>query len=135
MKSEDFDNVVNECTEIIKKSLKSKAKEYAMENDDRFINFKRGAEVKGTTPEDVLFGYWLKHLVSIFDIIDKITAENKKTGLIFTVNPEGIGIPEEMVDEKIKDAINYLILLKGLLKERYHYGKIRKRGNSGDSSV
>jgi len=123
MKNKEFDKIINEVIETIKKTLKSKGKEYVMENDDRFINFKRGAKVKGTTPEDVLLGYWLKHLISIFDIIDKITIENKKSGLMFIINPKNINIPEEIVNEKIGDAINYLILLKGLLKERYYYGK------------
>jgi len=116
MQNSEFDRIVDKCIKIIKESLKSKGDEYAMDNADRLINFKRGAEIKGTTPEDALFGYWLKHLTSIFDIIDEITKENKKIGLIFVAKPD---INMNLIEEKIKDNINYLILLKALLIERY----------------
>ena len=116
MNTEDFDTVVDECINIIKKSLKSKGKEYAGNSDNRLVNFERGGEMDRTTPEAALKGYWLKHIVSIFEIIDYITKENKKVGLILVAKPE---IDWEMVEEKIKDLINYPILLKALLKERY----------------
>lgn len=124
MNDENFDKVVEKCIDIIRKSLKSKGKEYAMGGKDRLINFKRGGEMKKTTPEDALYGYWLKHLVSITDIIDKITKENKKIGLNFVYDPH-LDIDWKVIEEKIKDNINYLIILKAILKERYNYGKIR----------
>lgn len=119
MRSEDFDKLVEECIEIIRKSLSTKGVEYAGGNEDRLVNFKRGGEMKMTTPEDALIGYYLKHLVSIFEIIDQITEENKKIGLIYAVNPEHLNIFWKTIEEKIKDLINYPILLKALLKERY----------------
>jgi len=125
MDNENFEKIVDEAIEIIKKSLKSKGKEYAGSNEDRLVNFKRGGEMDRCTPEAALKGYYLKHIVSIFEIINQIDEENKKIGLQFVVNPEHLGILWATVEEKIKDLINYPILLKAILKERYEHGKIR----------
>ena len=55
------------------------------------------------SPETALIGMWTKHVVSIMDICDNI--ENKVP-------------PVEIIEEKIGDAINYLILLEAMLKDR-----------------
>ena len=58
------------------------------------------AEIMRTTPQKALAGMFMKHLVSVLDLI------------------EGSLSPSEyMVNEKIGDAINYLILLEAVLKE------------------
>ena len=59
-----------------------------------------------------------------------LVEKNKKIGLMFVVNPLRLNITETIIEEKIGDAINYLILLEALLKERIHYGEIRKSDNS-----
>jgi len=82
--------------------LHSKSVEYST-NTDKLHNFKRAGEKRHTTPEDALMGMKLKHDVSIDDIVDNITKE----------------LPSmKMLEEKITDSINYLILLEALIKER-----------------
>ena len=102
MNHEEFNFILQRRLSLIGGVLASKAEEYA--TTDRFHNFKRSANMDNETPERALKGMWKKHLVSVFDIIDKLD--------------EGITPTEKMIDEKIGDSINYLILLEGLLKER-----------------
>lgn len=118
MKSEDFDKIVEQCTKIIIDSLKSKGEEYAQDNEDRLANFKRAADIEQTIPEKALIDYWVKHVVSILDIVDRLERENKKTNeRPFSLTPEFI--TKELIDEKIKDLVNYPIILKTILYERY----------------
>lgn len=98
MTAEQFDAIVESRLAFIKTILGKKAKEYAI--GDRLYNFKRAAEILRTTPQRALAGMLAKHLVSVLDLI------------------EGSLTPSEyMVNEKIGDAINYLILLEAVLKE------------------
>lgn len=99
MNAEQFDKILNDRLDSIKAVLGSKAKEYAI--GDRLYNFKRAAEITRTTPRKALAGMFMKHLVSVLDLV------------------EGSLEPTDyMVNEKIGDAINYLILLEALLKEK-----------------
>lgn len=95
---ERFDAIVEKRIEVIRKSLISKGKEYANKaiTKDRMYNFKRGAEIAGTTPTRVLLGYWLKHITSTIDLFDQIDA--------------GVIPSKELVEEKLMDMINYAIL-------------------------
>lgn len=95
-----FDNLVKRRIDKIQTILCSKAKEYATDRD-RFHNFKMAARMNGTTPEEALKGMMLKHEVAVLDMIKDTDKATK-----------------EMIDEKLGDNINYLILLEGLLKER-----------------
>ena len=54
-------------------------------------------------PEHVAWSYAAKHLESIMSILEKLPEEEPS---------------EELINEKIGDAINYLIIIEGLLKER-----------------
>jgi hypothetical protein len=99
MNSHDFDIILSERIIAIKKTLGSKAKEYAI--GDRLYNFKRAAEILRTTPQKALVGMFVKHLVSVMDLIEG------------SIEPT-----EYMVNEKIGDAINYLILLEAIFKEQ-----------------
>lgn len=95
-----FDNLIERRLEKIRFTLTKKAQEYATSND-RFHNFKVAAQIENTTPEKALKGMMVKHEVSVKDLI------------------EGRGdITAALIDEKIGDNINYLILLEGLLKEK-----------------
>ena len=106
MKHEDFDKMLMEQLDTIKRVLSSKAKEYA--TDDRLHNFKRAARVSEETAAKALKGMVLKHLVSVFDLIDAYDPESKK--------PQ---FSKELIDEKITDILNYFILLKGLFMEQH----------------
>lgn len=98
----NFDQVVEETVELIRKVLQNKGKEYAQDSD-RFSNFRRAARIVGGSAEDALLGMKVKHDVSVLDIVNNLDKE----------------LPtKELLDEKIGDSINYLILLKGLIYER-----------------
>lgn len=99
MKTEDFEVLLQSRVEQIQSVLGNKAKEYA-QDDDRLYNFKIAARTKGETPEKALWGMAVKHLVSVMDLVD---------GKLESTPP--------MVDEKVGDMINYLILLEAILKE------------------
>jgi hypothetical protein len=101
MTNEEFQTILADRISKIESILASKAKEYARE--DRLHNFKRAAVMLRCTPERALLGMMAKHLISILDIVDSID--------------EGEMQVKSMVDEKIGDAINYLILLEALIKE------------------
>ncbi len=102
MKSKQFDKVVKRRCKLIKAILSNKEKEYAQDND-RFHNFKVAAAIDGEEPEQALWGMFKKHLVSIRDI------KNDPDNPLYT---------KAFVDEKVGDAIDYLVLFEGLLKER-----------------
>jgi hypothetical protein len=99
MNTTDFNTLVDARIEKIRATLKKKAGEYA-QNDDRLYNFRKAAAVDGETPARALWGMAKKHLVSVMDL---------KDGLLPST--------PEMVDEKIGDMINYLILLEAVLLE------------------
>lgn len=112
MNTVEFNKLVEERCEKIKQVLAKKAGEYTRK-DDRHHNFRQGASMFGTTPEQYLMALNGKHLVSIMDMINDINQEpNKKYSEV------AAEAARAMMDEKIGDAINYFILLEGLMKER-----------------
>jgi hypothetical protein len=104
MNAQDFDAVVERRLELIKAILLKKRAEYAPGEGDRLHNFKRAAAMLQTTPETALIGMWTKHIVSILDICDKVYRETPSI---------------ETIEEKLGDAIAYLVLLEAMLKERH----------------
>lgn len=102
MDTATFDKIVERRILAITTTLASKAKEYAKE--DRLHNFKVAARRLNCTPERALIGMMEKHAVSVMDIVEDIG--------------RGISWPVAVIEEKIGDHINYLILLEALLKER-----------------
>jgi len=98
MNNEQFNQVVENRIDQIRKVLVKKAAEYASDTD-RLHNFKVAARVgsKQITPEQALLGMWRKHLVSVFDMIES-----------------GTRPAPALRDEKVGDSINYLILLEAL---------------------
>lgn len=99
MTQQEFDVIVNKRIENIRKVLASKGQEYGAV--DRLHNFKRAAEISRCKPQQALWGMMLKHLVSVIDLLDG------------KLEPS-----EEMVNEKIGDMINYLILLEAIFAEQ-----------------
>ncbi len=102
MTNQEFEYVFNKRIEKCKKTLVEKAKEYA--RGDRLSNFKKASGAMGCCPESSLVGMWMKHIISIIDLVQDI-----ENGRVADYN---------LWDEKIGDAINYLILLDALITER-----------------
>ena len=101
MNSNNFDQIVTNRLIQIKKVLGIKAIEYSQDND-RLHNFKIAARLKNETPAKALWGIAVKHLVSVEDLI------------------EGrLNASPEMVNEKVGDMINYLVLLETIFAENY----------------
>lgn len=104
MKATEFDRLLKDRLAKTRLLLESKAGEYAT-GDDRLHNFRRAAEdfpgPGPTSPAAALLGMLRKHWVSLADM-----AERHALG-----NP----IAPAAVDEKIGDAVNYLILLEAVL--------------------
>lgn len=124
MNNAEFKLLLEKRLAIIKSTLSAKGDEYADESGDRLSNFKSTGRMKNESPEKALQGMWAKQLTSIFDIIDLIDKEDAKLRHFFVIRPFRKlreRITKKLLDEKIGDAINYLILLEALIKERYEY--------------
>ena len=76
-------------------------KEYTGDAPDRLIAFKAAAALQHTTPQRALAGMLAKHIVSLYD-------------MCFA---EETVYPMDTWDEKITDSLNYLFLLKAIVKE------------------
>lgn len=103
MNSIEFDKIVEERCTKIKYVLSEKAVEYASDTD-RLHNFNRGAKISGQSREKTLWGFALKHYISFLDILDNID--------------KGVIAQDYVVDEKIGDLINYLVLVEACIKDR-----------------
>lgn len=102
MTAAEFNCVLGRRLARTREVLAAKADEYASETD-RLHNFKRAAELGSDTPAEALLGMLRKHWVSLMDLADRSFL--------------GVPIPAAVVDEKIGDAVNYLILLEAVLLE------------------
>jgi hypothetical protein len=97
-------DVVQRRVQLIKDVLETKNSEYA-DKDDVFKAFTESLPLSfHDTKQAVAWEFMVKHLQSIKMIIET----KSKTGKI----PD-----EKMLEEKIGDAINYLILIEGMFKE------------------
>jgi len=104
MNETDFLKLVKERQAKCYALLVKKSGEYSR-NNDKLHNFKMAARMEGKSPEEALRGMWMKHLVSIMDIIDDIEIRG--------------GWPDAFVlAEKLDDNHNYLHLLEALIVER-----------------
>lgn len=103
MTVQDFQKIVEQRIGIIRRSLTAKGEEYSRDGD-RLHNFKVAGKLLNESPENALLGMMVKHWVSIRDMIQDIE--------------KGITHDPKVWNEKIADAINYPILLDGLLMER-----------------
>lgn len=98
-----FDDVLARRLDLVQRVLGRKASEY-VRGGDRYSNFKHAAAYRNTTPEDALMGMRAKHEISLLDVVNDV-----REGRLPSV---------ELLEEKIGDNINYLILLEGMIKER-----------------
>jgi hypothetical protein len=99
MKSEQFIEIVNRQCQQCLDILDIKNLEYATDID-RLHNFNVASTMQQITEEQALAGMWAKHIVSINDMIH--------SGKTYT---------RERWEEKITDAINYLLLLRALIEQ------------------
>lgn len=97
----DFDAIVEKTLANCQATLCDKGKEYSR-NGDRLWNFKVAAAMQRCSPERALWGMAMKHIVSLQDIIEY---------------PDRVD--EGTFYEKAGDAINYILLLAGLMEERW----------------
>lgn len=103
MNSSQFDAILSVRIAQMRDTLASKAAEYATETD-RLASFKEAAKLTGESPMEALMGMLVKHWVSIQALV----------GIYAT----GRQLASGAVDEKIGDAINYLVLLEALFREK-----------------
>lgn len=99
MTPEKFEIILQNRLKSIQEVLGSKSKEYAQEGD-RLFNFKLAAQINGITPEKALWGMATKHLVSVMDLVNG-----------------RLEAAPYMINEKIGDLVNYLLLLEAILLE------------------
>lgn len=97
-----FNDVLTRRLALITQVLGKKGLEYSTAGD-RFSNFREAATIEEVSTEKALLGMMVKHEVSVRDIVKDLDAKLPSA---------------EMIEEKIGDWINYLILLEGLIKER-----------------
>jgi len=115
MRHKEFNKLLNEILERTTIVLASKSAEYSTD-EDKLHNFKRAGAMLKCSPEKALVGMWTKHIISILDMVDKVEYKCGTDACCFPSfdSEEFIGT----LEEKIGDAINYLILLEALIKER-----------------
>ncbi len=103
MKIQEFKKLLEYRFDKTRETYSTKMTEYA-NIMDVFKSFREGVGFSfHDTPEGVAWEYACKHLECIKTIISKLPGE----------------VPtDELLEEKIGDAINYLIILEGLIKER-----------------
>lgn len=99
-----FEEAVKKHIAKIDYLLLAKAKEYAT-NEDRLHNFNKAAGITGECREKALFGFALKHLVSVMDIID----EHNKSGELPT---------QAILDEKFGDLGAYIAILYASFQDK-----------------
>lgn len=111
MTHREFNAVVQRMLLHCEETLCSKAAEYATD-EERFINFIEAlptlrARWPDAKVEDAALCFMLKHFVSIVDCIRKLPPHGKSS------------VSSAVWDEKIGDMINYLIIIRGMVHERY----------------
>jgi len=99
---------ITRCTELM---LGPKQAEYSV-NDDVLHNFKSAARMKNESPAMSLWGMWIKHVVSIQDMINKM---NEDPNYVPT---------EKFCNDKFDDNINYTLILEAVVEERRNSLKI-----------
>ena len=114
----NFDELIEERCKAIVATLAVKAFEYATEKS-RFHNFEVAGRKLDKTPEKALMGMKVKHDVSVDDLVEWADKCPEK-------------LNDHIINEKIGDNINYLILLEGLLKERVERGNNKNRSQFPD---
>lgn len=98
MTHDEFQNILEDQITRLRDILDVKGDEYSTE--DQLHNFIVAGQLQGCSPKEALVGMMTKHIVSVYDM----TRSNEE--LIFA-----------RWDEKITDAIAYLVLLRAAVLE------------------
>jgi hypothetical protein len=111
MNRQEFNEHVKQVFDRTEKVLVKKGAEYST-NENVFHNFDAGTGISlHKTNTAVAWEYCSKHLQSIKDIIQEIEDGNLSR------------LKAEIIDEKFGDAINYFILIEGMLKQKIKNGQ------------
>jgi hypothetical protein len=102
MRQKEFDDLLEETITEIRATLFNKGSEYA--TFDRLDGFKSSAAFNGITVEQALWFFVTKHIIALRDFIRK--------------DSHGDTPPYNQWKEKTGDIINYMILLRAILKDR-----------------
>jgi hypothetical protein len=100
-----FNGIVDTRIQKIKEVLQTKGAEYG--SIDRLHNFRVAGRIKNETPLKAAWGMFMKHLVCIYDMVEGHS-----------------DITPYMIDEKIGDAINYLVIMEAICIEEM--GRIQR---------
>lgn len=99
MNNAEFEVLVHDVQESLRRISDTKGKEYASDHD-RLSNFKKAAAEAGITPEQAWLVFFNKHADTV-----KFYC---RTGSVLS----------ESIESRIDDAIVYLVLLRGLVWEK-----------------
>lgn len=101
--AKEFNSVFGEQVVLCSNTLQRKSKEYTGDNVDRLSAFKTASALQSCSPQQALAGMLAKHIVSLYD-------------MCFS---EGMSYSLDTWNEKITDSLNYLFLLKAIVKEEH----------------
>ncbi|MBP9762320.1 hypothetical protein KBD34_01755 [Patescibacteria group bacterium] len=93
---QDTQQLLDRCVEL----LRNKANDYA-EGGDAFLNFKTAAQIAGISPEQTLLTLLGMKLSRLTQLIGK-----------------GKKARNESVEDTMLDVINYIVLLRGMMREQ-----------------
>lgn len=108
--TEAFETIVNATLDECKRILINKGHEYqntSKANSNVLANFERGAKNTGVRAETVLYIFLSKHMDSISTYIRNLQSGQAKAEIEAKLT--------EPITGRIDDAINYLLLLKGMV--------------------
>lgn len=100
---QQFEDVVTDTLKQCQDTMLIKGREYRR-NNNPFHNFDKGVEISGKSREEVIWGFALKHFISIQDIRSDLR--------------DGKLPSEELLNEKYGDMINYLLIEKASIVAR-----------------
>ena len=100
-----FEKVVNNRLDHVKELMLVKALEY-VRNGNRFHNFDVGSAFTGEVREKVLWGFLLKHIISIQDLVNDMN------------NNRDFIPSKSIISEKITDFLVYGLLLESSIEDK-----------------
>ena len=103
MKEEDLKKIMEKQFEHCSMVMLRKSDEYTEGSDDKLEHFRAAAALMGVKPEAALMGMLSKHLVSVADM-----CMDQRGSAAYSI---------DQWEEKITDSMNYLFLLKAIIRE------------------